>query len=192
MLFNGRPRAQAKAGANVFFIEENMFPQTIDVIETRAVPLGIEVVKGSFKSVELNDKMFGAIVQYPVADGKIEDYKVFVEKAHANETAVAVAADILSLAILTPPGEWGADVVVGSTQRFGIPMGYGGPHAGYFAISEKYKRNIPGRIIGVSRDAQNKLALRMALQPREQHIKRQRATSNICTAQALLATMAGM
>ncbi|PLX21298.1 MAG: glycine dehydrogenase (aminomethyl-transferring) [Marinilabiliales bacterium] len=192
MLFNARPRAQAKAGANVFFVDENMFPQTMDVIETRAVPLGIEVVKGSFKSIELNDKMFGAIVQYPAADGKIEDYKSFVEKAHANEIAVAVAADILSLAILTPPGEWGADVVVGSTQRFGIPMGFGGPHAGYFATSEKYKRNIPGRIIGVTKDAQNKLALRMALQTREQHIKRERATSNICTAQALLATMAGM
>ena len=192
MLYNARPRKQAKAGANVFFIDKNMFPQNIDVIEARAVPLGIEVVKGSFKSVELNDKIFGAIVQYPTVDGKVEDYKEFVEKAHANETAVAVAADIMSLVLLTPPGEWGADVVVGSTQRFGIPMGYGGPHAGYFATSEKYKRNIPGRIIGVSKDAQNKLALRMALQTREQHIKRERATSNICTAQALLATMAGM
>ena len=192
MLFNARPRAQAKAGANVFFVDENIFPQTLDVIETRAVPLGIEIQKGSYKTVELNDKIFGAIVQYPAADGKIEDYSVFVNKAHENETAVAVAADIMSLVLLTPPGEWGADVVVGSTQRFGIPMGYGGPHAGYFATSEKYKRNIPGRIIGVSKDAQNKLALRMALQTREQHIKRERATSNICTAQALLATMAGM
>ena len=192
MLFNARPRAQAKAGVNVFFIDENLFPQTIDVIETRATPLGIEVVKGNFKEFALNDKVFGAIVQYPAADGKIFDYKEFVEKAHENGTAVAVAADIMSLVLLTPPGEWGADVVVGSTQRFGVPMGYGGPHAGYFATSEKYKRNIPGRIIGVSRDSQNKLALRMALQTREQHIKRERATSNICTAQALLATMAGM
>ena len=192
MLYNGRPRAQAKAGANVFFIDENMFPQTIDVIETRATPLGIEVVKGNFKDYKLNDQVFGAIIQYPAADGKVLDYKEFVEKAHANNTAVTVAADIMSLVLLTPPGEWGADVVVGSTQRFGIPMGYGGPHAGYFATSEKYKRNIPGRIIGVSKDAQNKLALRMALQTREQHIKRERATSNICTAQALLATMAGM
>ncbi|MCK5170618.1 MAG: glycine dehydrogenase (aminomethyl-transferring), partial [Bacteroidales bacterium] len=192
MLFNARPRAQAKAGANVFFIDDKVFPQTIDVIETRAIPLGIEIVKGDYKSVELNDKIFGAIVQYPTADGKIEDYKDFVEKAHQNETAVAVAADIMSLVLLTPPGEWGADVVVGSTQRFGIPMGYGGPHAGYFAISEKYKRSIPGRIIGISKDSQDKLALRMALQTREQHIKRERATSNICTAQALLATMAGM
>ncbi len=192
MLFNARPRKQAKAGANIFFIDENMFPQTIDVIETRANPLGIEVVKGNFKELELNDNIFGAIVQYPAADGKIIDYKEFVEKAHANETAVAVAADIMSLVLLTPPGEWGADVVVGSTQRLGVPMGYGGPHAGYFAASEKYKRNIPGRIIGISKDADNKLALRMALQTREQHIKRERATSNICTAQALLATMAGM
>ncbi len=192
MLFNARPRAQAKTGANVFFIDENLFPQTIDVIETRATPLGIEVVKGNFKNVELNDKIFGAIVQYPAADGKIFDYKEFVNKAHENGTAVAVAADIMSLVLLTPPGEWGADVVVGTTQRFGVPMGYGGPHAGYFATSEKYKRNIPGRIIGISKDSQNKLALRMALQTREQHIKRERATSNICTAQALLATMAGM
>ncbi len=192
MLFNGRPRAQAKAGANVFFIDENIFPQTSDVIEARAIPLGIEVVKGNFKDYELNDKVFGAIVQYPAADGEVVDYKDFVNKAHENETAVAVAADIMSLVLLTPPGDWGADVVVGSTQRFGIPMGYGGPHAGYFATSEKYKRNIPGRIIGISKDVQNKLALRMALQTREQHIKRERATSNICTAQALLATMAGM
>ena len=192
MLFNARPRAQAKADANIFFIDDNVFPQTIDVIETRAIPLGIEIVKGDYKNLELNDKIFGAIVQYPTADGKIEDYKGFVEKAHKNETAVTVAADIMSLVLLTPPGEWGADVVVGSTQRFGIPMGYGGPHAGYFAISEKYKRSIPGRIIGISKDSQDKLALRMALQTREQHIKRERATSNICTAQALLATMAGM
>jgi glycine dehydrogenase len=192
MLFNGRPRAQAKAGANVFFIDENMFPQTIDVIEVRAMPLGIEIVKGNFKDYALNDKVFGAIVQYPAGDGKVLDYKEFVDKAHENGTAVAVAADIMSLVLLTPPGEWGADVVVGSTQRFGIPMGYGGPHAGYFATSEKYKRNIPGRIIGISKDVQNKLALRMSLQTREQHIKRERATSNICTAQALLATMAGM
>ena len=192
MLFNGRPRAQAKAGANIFFIDENVFPQTIDVIEARAIPLGIEVIKGDFKTLELSDKVFGAMIQYPAADGKVIDYKEFVEKAHANEIAVAVAADIMSLVLLTPPGEWGADVVVGSTQRFGIPMGYGGPHAGYFATSEKYKRNMPGRIIGISKDSQNKLALRMALQTREQHIKRERATSNICTAQALLATMAGM
>src|SRR6056297_3540427 len=192
MFFNARPRKQAKAGADTFFVDENIFPQTLDVLETRAQPLGIEIQKGKFNQTKLDDKVFGAMVQYPAADGKIKDYKDFVTKAHENETAVAVIADIMSLAILTPPGEWGADVVVGSTQRFGIPMGYGGPHAGYFATVEKYKRNIPGRIIGVSKDAQNKPALRMALQTREQHIKRERATSNICTAQALLATMAGM
>ncbi|MCG8411350.1 MAG: aminomethyl-transferring glycine dehydrogenase [Bacteroidales bacterium] len=192
MLFNGRPRAQAKAGANIFFIDENMFPQTKDVIEARAVPLGIEIVRGNFKEYELNDKVFGVAVQYPAASGEVIDYKEFTENAHANQTAVVVAADIMSLVLLTPPGEWGADVVVGSTQRLGIPMGYGGPHAGYFATSAKYKRNIPGRIIGISKDVNNKLALRMALQTREQHIKRDRATSNICTAQALLATMAGM
>src|SRR6056297_2044374 len=192
MLHNARPRKQAKAGADTFFVDENIFPQTLAVIETRAEPLGIEIKKGKFNEVELDEKVFGAIVQYPAADGKIEDYKDFVEKAHENGTAVTVAADIMSLVLLTPPGEWGADVVVGSTQRFGIPMGYGGPHAGYFATLEKYKRNVPGRIIGVSKDAQNKPALRMALQTREQHIKRERATSNICTAQALLATMAGM
>ena len=192
MLFNARSRAQAKAGVNVFFVDKNIFPQTHDVIVTRAIPLGIEVVTGNFADFELNDKVFGALVQYPAADGKIVDYSDFVKKAHEKEIAVAVAADIMSLVLLTPPGEWGADVVVGSTQRFGIPMGYGGPHAGYFATLEKYKRSMPGRIIGVSKDAQNKMALRMALQTREQHIKRERATSNICTAQALLATMAGM
>ncbi len=192
MLHNARPRKQAKAGADTFFVDENIFPQTLDVLQTRAEPLGIEIKKGKFSEANLDDKVFGAMVQYPAADGKIEDYKDFVAKAHENESAVAVVADIMSLVLLTPPGEWGADVVVGSTQRFGIPMGYGGPHAGYFATLEKYKRNIPGRIIGVSKDAQNKPALRMALQTREQHIKRERATSNICTAQALLATMAGM
>ncbi|MFP4025255.1 MAG: aminomethyl-transferring glycine dehydrogenase [Thiohalospira sp.] len=192
MLHNARLRKQAKAGADTFFVDENIFPQTLDVLETRAEPLGIEIKTGKFSEANLDDKVFGAMVQYPAADGKIEDYKDFVSKAHENETAVTVVADIMSLALLTPPGEWGADVVVGSTQRFGIPMGYGGPHAGYFATLEKYKRNVPGRIIGVSKDAQNKPALRMALQTREQHIKRERATSNICTAQALLATMAGM
>jgi len=192
MLFNARSRAQAKAGVNVFFVDKNVFPQTYDVIVTRAIPLGIEVVTGNFADFELNEKVFGALVQYPAADGKIIDYSDFVKKAHEKEIAVAVAADIMSLVLLTPPGEWGADVVVGSTQRFGVPMGYGGPHAGYFATLEKYKRSMPGRIIGVSKDAQNKMALRMALQTREQHIKRERATSNICTAQALLATMAGM
>ncbi|MDX9696385.1 MAG: aminomethyl-transferring glycine dehydrogenase [Bacteroidales bacterium] len=192
MFFNARSRAQVKNEADVFFVDENIFPQTIEVIETRANPLGIKILKGKFTEELFSDKVFGAIVQYPTADGKVIDYKDFVAKAHEKEIAVAVAADIMSLVLLTPPGEWGADVVVGSTQRFGIPMGYGGPHAGYFATADKFKRSMPGRIIGISKDAQNKLALRMALQTREQHIKRERATSNICTAQALLATMAGM
>jgi len=192
MFHNSRSRAQVKNEANIFFVDENIFPQTIDVIETRANPLGIEILKGKFTDIAFNDKVFGAIVQYPAADGKIIDYKEFVAKAHEKEIAVAVAADIMSLVLLTPPGEWGADAVIGSTQRFGIPMGYGGPHAGFFATMDKFKRSMPGRIIGVSKDAQNKLALRMALQTREQHIKRERATSNICTSQALLANMAGM
>ncbi len=192
MLFNTRPRAAVKREANIFFVSEDMFPQTIDVIKTRAVPLGIKLEVGDFNKFEFNDKVFGAIVQYPNQKGAIIDYRDFVNKAHENETTVAVAADLLSLALLTPPGEWGADVVVGSTQRFGIPMGYGGPHAGYYATTEKFKRNMPGRIIGVTVDAQGNPALRMALQTREQHIKRERATSNICTAQALLASMAGM
>src|SRR6056297_3998649 len=174
MLHNARPRKQAKAGADTFFVDENIFPQTLAVIETRAEPLGIEIKKGKFNEVELDEKVFGAIVQYPAADGKIEDYKNFVEKAHQNEVAVTVAADILSLALLTPPGEWVADVVVGSTQRFGIPMGYGGPHAGYFATKEKFKRNIPGRIIGVSKDRHGNSALRMALQPGNNILKGKR------------------
>ncbi len=192
MLFNTRPRVAVKREANIFFVSDDMFPQTIDVIKTRAVPLGIKLEIGDFNKFEFTDKVFGAIVQYPNQKGAIIDYCDFVNKAHENETPVAVAADLLSLALLTPPGEWGADVVVGSTQRFGIPMGYGGPHAGYFATTEKFKRNMPGRIIGISVDAQGNPALRMALQTREQHIKRERATSNICTAQALLASMAGM
>ncbi len=192
MLFNTRSRVAVKREANIFFVSDDMFPQTIDVIKTRAVPLGIKLEIGDLKKFEFNDKIFGAIVQYPNQKGAIIDYRDFVNKAHENETPVAVAADLLSLALLTPPGEWDADVVVGSTQRFGIPMGYGGPHAGYYATTEKFKRNMPGRIIGVSIDAQGNPALRMALQTREQHIKRERATSNICTAQALLASMAGM
>ncbi len=192
MLFNTRPRAAVKREANIFFVSDDMFPQTIDVIKTRAVPLGIKLEIGDFNKFEFTDKVFGAIVQYPNQKGAIIDYRDFVNKAHENEIPVAVAADLLSLALLTPPGEWGADVVVGSTQRFGIPMGYGGPHAGYYATTEKFKRNMPGRIIGITVDAQGNPALRMALQTREQHIKRERATSNICTAQALLASMAGM
>jgi len=191
MLFNARQRTLVKREANVFFVSENLFPQTIEILKQRSKPLGIELIIGDHEEFEFNEKIFGAIVQYPDQFGEIHDYRTFVEKAHEHEAAVAVAADIMSLTLLTPPGEWGADVVVGSTQRFGIPMGYGGPHAGYFSTTEKYKRNIPGRIIGVSVDAKGNRALRMALQTREQHIKRERATSNICTAQALLASMAG-
>ncbi|MEA3316479.1 MAG: aminomethyl-transferring glycine dehydrogenase [Bacteroidota bacterium] len=192
MFFHARARAAVKKGVNEFFVDENTFPQTIEVLKTRANALGIKLVFGKYNEFEFNENFFGALVQYPAADGKIEDYKGFVENAHNNDSKVVVAADILSLVNLTPPGEWGADAVVGSTQRLGVPMGYGGPHAGYFATTDKFKRNIPGRIIGVSKDAQGNTALRMALQTREQHIKRERATSNICTAQALLATMAGM
>ena len=192
MMFNSRPRNKVKAGSIKFFIDENVFPQTIAVIRTRAVPLGIELVTGRYDEIVLDDGYFGILVQYPSGDGEIRDYSDIVAEAGNKSIFTGVIADILSLVLLKPPGEWGADVVVGSTQRFGIPMGYGGPHAGYFATHEKFKRHIPGRIIGVTVDAQDKYALRMALQTREQHIKRERATSNICTAQALLATMAGM
>ncbi len=192
MMYNLRSRKSAKAGHNKFFIDENIFPQTFDIVETRAIPLGIEIVRGNFNNQEFTEEYFGSLVQYPAADGKIEDYSEFTAKAHASECLVGVIADILSLSMLTPPSEYDADMVVGSTQRLGIPMGYGGPHAGYFATREKYKRNLPGRIIGISTDTYKNNALRMALQTREQHIKREKATSNICTAQALLATMAGM
>jgi len=192
MLFNARARAAVKAGKNKFFVDENIFPQTKAVLITRADPLGIELEFGSYIQFSPEASMFGCLVQYPAADGEIRDYSAMTELAHNNEIAVAVAADLMSLVLITPPGEWGADVVVGSTQRFGIPMFYGGPHAAFFATRESYKRYIPGRIIGISIDVNEKPALRMALQTREQHIKRERATSNICTAQALLASMAGM
>ena len=192
MLFNARSRDAVKKGTNKFFISTGLFPQTAEVVKARALPMGIDVVEGDHEGLANLDDYFGVLVQYPDQFGEIIDYRAFVEKMHEHEVAVAVAADLLSLTLLSPPGEWGADVVVGSTQRFGIPMGYGGPHAAYFATREQYKRNLPGRIIGVSTDAQGNPALRMALQTREQHIKRERATSNICTAQALLATMAGM
>ena len=192
MLLNTRSRAQKKVNALKFFVSDEVLPQTIDIIKTRAYPLHIELVFGDFNSFEFDSQVFGAIVQYPSKTGEIHQYKTFVEKAKAVEARVAVAADLLSLALLTPPGEWGAEVVVGTTQRFGIPMGYGGPHAGYYATKESYKRNIPGRIIGVTQDKDGNRALRMALQTREQHIKREKATSNICTAQVLLAVMAGM
>ena len=192
MMFNTRSRKAVKAGKNKFFIDENIFPQTLDVLIVRAEPLGIDITVGKYNEFTFTDEYFGALLQYPTSDGKILDYSNFVEAAHTAECLVGVAADIMSLVKLTPPGEWGADIVFGSTQRFGVPIGFGGPHAAYFATQEKYKRTMPGRIIGISVDKHGNRALRMALQTREQHIKRERATSNICTAQALLATMAGM
>jgi glycine dehydrogenase len=192
LMFNARCKAAAKAGANKFFIDDDIFPQTLDVITTRAKPLGIELVIGKYTSVTFDSSYFGSFVQYPSASGQLRDYKAFADMAHAAGILVGVAADLMSLAILTPPGEWGADIAVGSNQRMGLPMSFGGPHAGYFAAKDELKRSMPGRIIGVSIDAQGNSALRMALQTREQHIKRERATSNICTAQALLATMSGM
>ncbi len=193
MFFNSRSRDQIKNNVHKLFVSTGVFIQTLDVIKTRALPLGIEVVTGCTCSsdVELDETFFGAIIQYPDQKGRVSDYVSFTEKAHAKGISVGVAADLFSLALLTPPGEWGADAVFGSTQRFGIPMGYGGPHAAYFAVHDKFKRTIPGRIIGVSVDANGNRAVRMALQTREQHIKREKATSNICTAQALLAIMAG-
>ena len=177
---------------NKFFVSSLCLPQTIDVIKTRAGVLGIEVVIGDYNTVELDKDFFGALLQYPAMDGSILDYKAFTEKCHALECYVCVATDLLALTLLTPPGEFGADCVVGNSQRFGVPMGYGGPHAAFFATKDDYKRILPGRIIGVSVDSQGKPALRMALQTREQHIRREKATSNICTAQALLAIMSGM
>ncbi len=179
-------------GANIFFVSEHVLPQTIDILKTRSNPLGIELLIGNHETVSLNENIFGAIVQYPAGNGEVFNYKAFAEKCHALNIKLTVAADILSLTLLAPPSEFGADIVVGSSQRFGIPMGYGGPHAAFFATKDEYKRSMPGRIIGVTIDAQNNQALRMALQTREQHIRRDKATSNICTAQALLAIMAGM
>ncbi|MFA6260895.1 MAG: aminomethyl-transferring glycine dehydrogenase [Bacteroidia bacterium] len=185
--------AEAKnKDANKFFVSQACFPQTIDVLITRAEPLGIELVFGNHEEVQLDESFFGALIQYPAANGEVYDYSHFMAKALEKNVMVTVAADLLSLTVLTPPGEWGADVVIGSTQRFGVPMGYGGPHAGYFATRDVYKRQMPGRIIGISVDAQGNSALRMALQTREQHIRREKATSNICTAQVLLSIMASM
>jgi glycine dehydrogenase len=178
--------------ANVFFVSENLFPQTIDILKTRSAPYGIELLIGKHQSVELTEDMFGAIVQYPAGNGAVYNYTEFAKQAHEKGIKLTVVADILSLTLLTPPGEWGADIVVGTTQRLGVPMGFGGPHAAYFATKEEYKRSMPGRIIGVTIDNAGDYALRMALQTREQHIRRDKATSNICTAQALLAIMAGM
>ena len=191
MMFALRSREAVKEGRNVLFVDENVFPQTLDLLLTRSEPFGIEIISDRFDNYTFTGREFGAIVQYPAANGEVRDYEDFTAAAHSRGVLVTVAADILSLALLKAPGEWGADIVVGSTQRFGIPMGFGGPHAAYLATRDAYKRNMPGRIIGVSIDRLGSKALRMALQMREQHIKRERATSNICTAQALLATMAG-
>lgn len=174
------------------FVDEQLFPQTKQVLATRAEPIGVELVTGNYTTSAIDETYFGAILQYPADNGSVEDYRGFIQKVHAAGGFVIMAADILSLTLLTPPGELGADVAVGSAQRFGVPMGFGGPHAAYFATTEDFKRGMPGRLIGVSIDAQGNRALRMALQTREQHIKREKATSNICTAQALLANMAAM
>ena len=192
LLFAVRDRDQKKADVNKFFVSENILPQTLSLLQTRANPIGIELVIGNEDTFDFSKEFFGAILQYPGKDGQITDIKTFIAKANASQIKVAVAADILSLVKLEAPGKFGADVVVGTTQRFGIPMGYGGPHAAYFATKEAYKRDLPGRIIGVTKDANGNRALRMALQTREQHIKRDKATSNICTAQVLLAVMASM
>ena len=185
-------RSKNKQNAHKFFVSNTCFPQNIDVVKTRAVPVGIEVVVGDANTINFDDSFFGALIQYPDINGEVNDYKNFTATAHSKEVQVVVASDLLALALLTPPGEWGADCVVGNSQRFGVPLGYGGPHAAFLTCKEDYKRLIPGRIIGVSVDAEGNPALRMALQTREQHIKREKATSNICTAQALLPIMASM
>lgn len=191
MMHNLRSRTQQKEGVNTVFVDEKIFPQTLAVMKTRGIPQGITLKTGDYKNVELTSDMFACVIQYPNAEGNAEDYRQFVEKAHEAGCKVAVAADILSLALLTPPGEWGADIVFGSSQRLGTPMFYGGPSAAFFATRDEYKRQMPGRIIGLSKDKYGKVCYRMALQTREQHIKREKATSNICTSQALLASMAG-
>ena len=192
LLFDVRTRDQKKSNINKFFVSEEILPQTLSVLQTRSAPIGVELVTGNHESFDFSNDFFGAILQYPGKYGQVYDYADFIAKAAANEIKVAVAADILSLTKLTPPGEMGAAVVLGTTQRFGIPLGYGGPHAAYFATKDEYKRSMPGRIIGVTIDTDGNRALRMALQTREQHIKRDKATSNICTAQVLLSVMAGM
>lgn len=192
MLFHTRSRDQKKNEAVDFFVSDNCYPQTIDVLKTRATPLGINLIIGDYRHYNFDEGTFGALIQYPDLQGKVNDYRNFVDKVHNVGASVIVATDLLSLTMLTPPGEWGADIVVGNSQKFGVPMGYGGPHAAFFVTTEKFKRHLPGRIIGVSIDADGKASFRMALQTREQHIRRDKATSNICTAQALLAVMASM
>jgi glycine dehydrogenase len=192
LLFAVRERDQKKNDVVQFFVSDQVLPQTLSLLETRATPLGIKLVVGQAETFTFGEEFYGALLQYPGKQGQILDLDPFIQKAHRAQIKVAVAADLLSLVLLKSPGACGADVVVGTSQRFGIPLGYGGPHAGYFATREAYKRNIPGRIIGLTKDMDEQPALRMALQTREQHIKRDKATSNICTAQVLLAVMAGM
>src|SRR6266516_2064980 len=181
-----------RSAANKFFVADNCHPQTIGVVRTHAKPLGIEIVTGNFSNFKLDDTIFGALVQYPATDGAIYDYEKFAKAAHDAGALFVVAADILALTLLKPPGEFGADVAVGSTQRFGVPLGFGGPHAAYIATRDQFKRHLPGRLVGVSHDAEGRPAYRLALQTREQHIRRDKATSNICTAQVLLAVIAAM
>lgn len=192
LFFHSRSREKEQNGANKYFVDQEVFPQTLDVLKGRAKHLKIELVVGDFATHTFSTEYFGACVQYPNNSGALVDYKAFCENAHAVGAAVAVASDLMALTLITPPGEWGADVCFGNSQRFGVPMGFGGPHAAFFAASEDFKRNMPGRIIGVSKDRHGNTAYRMALQTREQHIRREKATSNICTAQALLAVMASM
>ena len=192
MLFNHKNKDHDQITAGKFFIDEKIFSQTKEILLTRARPVGIEPVFGDYKSAQLDETYFGVIVQYPNNEGGVDDYRNFIETAHSVNAKVIMATDLMALTLLTPPGELGADVAVGSSQRFGVPMGYGGPHAAFFSTRDEFKRNIPGRIIGVSVDAEGNRALRMALQTREQHIRREKATSNICTAQALLANMSAM
>src|SRR3954464_3991317 len=184
--------ARGKPGKEIFFVSDECHPQTIDVVKTRAHARGVTVIVGDWRKAPIGDDVFGALIQYPATDGAVHDYRQFCDRAHAVNALVTVATDLMSLVLLAPPGEWGADVCVGNSQRFGVPLGYGGPHAAFFATKEEFKRSLPGRIIGVSRDADGRPALRMALQTREQHIRREKATSNVCTAQVLLAVIASM
>ena len=192
MFFHSRSREKENSNANLFFVDEEVYPQTLSVLKGRAQHLGIELVIGQYNAHTFTNAYFGALVQYPNQSGEIHEYKQFVEQAHQSGAYVAAATDLMALTLITPPGEWGADVAFGNSQRFGVPMGFGGPHAAFFCATDEFKRNMPGRIIGVSKDRHGNLGLRMSLQTREQHIRREKATSNICTAQALLAVMASM
>src|SRR6266536_2327932 len=185
-------RLRHDAQRHLFFVSQTCHPQNVEVVQTRARALGIEILVGDPESVAFSEKFFGALLQYPDTFGAIDDYGTLVEKTHAAGALAVVAADLLSLTLLTPPGEFGADGAVGSAQRFGVPLGYGGPHAAFFATRDRFKRQMPGRLVGVSKDSRGRPALRLALGTREQHIRREKATSNICTAQALLANMAAL